>query len=82
MCNPCIIQRLHYSYYTCKTNEFKQSSINYKRRSCGDVKMSKGRRRDVATRRPNETCRRRKLYEQNDVLRTSANYVGTTKLDT
>jgi len=46
------------------------------------VKTSKGRRRDVATRRPNETCRLRRPYEQNDVFRTSANYVGTTKLDT
>jgi len=109
MRNPCIIEGLRHSNYTCKTNEFKQNSINYyKRRSCGDVqwkreenvratssndvartsfsrpiKTSKGRRRDVATRRPNETCRRRsRPYEQNDVLRTSANYIGTTKLDT
>jgi len=37
---------------------------------------------DFATRRPNETCRLCRPYEQNDVLRTSANYVGTTKLDT
>jgi len=46
------------------------------------AKMSKGRRRDVATRRSNETCRRRKPYEQNDVFRTLPNYIGTTKLDT
>jgi len=31
MRNPCIIQGLRHSNYTCKTNEFKQSSINYKR---------------------------------------------------
>ena len=35
--NPCIIQGLRNSNYTSKTNEFKQSSISYKWRSCGDV---------------------------------------------
>jgi len=58
MRNPCIIEGLRHSNYTCKTNEFKQSSISYKWRSCGEVQWR--REEDV------------RAMSSNDVARTSS----------